>query len=234
MQANDIYEIDYKKGLKKLPDKSIDVVLTDPPYFFEPHARGLSRKRKYLHEGVKKIGVNNKKDLVDKPFLEELLRVCKKPNIFIFCNKAQIPLLIAFTKKRGLNFELIPLCKTAPMPLMMNAWLPDREWGVHIFKNLDTDLGDYKTKRGFFIAENFKDMNIDHPTPKPLEILRRIILNISRKDDLVLDCFMGSGATAVACKELQRNFIGFEINKEYIDLAKRRLSQTSLQAYFIE
>ena len=62
-----------------------------------------------------------------------------------------------------------------------------------------------------------------HPTQKPIELIRQLIVNSSNKQDIVLDCYSGSGVVAVACKQLNRNFIGFEISKEYCDIAENRL-----------
>ncbi len=68
----------------------------------------------------------------------------------------------------------------------------------------------------------------NHPTVKPIELIRTIINASSNEGDLILDCFMGSGTSAIACKQLGRNFIGSEINKKYIDIANKRLSQNTL------
>jgi site-specific DNA-methyltransferase (adenine-specific) len=62
-----------------------------------------------------------------------------------------------------------------------------------------------------------------HPTQKPLDLLKRIVLASTDKNDVVLDPFCGSGTTGVACKRLNRSFIGIEIDKAYCDLAKKRL-----------
>ena len=91
-----------------------------------------------------------------------------------------------------------------------------------------TVKGDYKTKRGFFVSTNYKDNKIKHPCPKPVDIMKKLIINLSEEGDIVLDCFMGSGATALACKQLKRNFIGIELNEDYIKLANGRLEQSSL------
>ena len=69
---------------------------------------------------------------------------------------------------------------------------------------------------------------LGHPTQKPEKLFRRIIKASSNEGDLVLDCFMGSGTTAFACKSLNRNFIGFEISKEYCDIINKRLQQEVL------
>lgn len=69
---------------------------------------------------------------------------------------------------------------------------------------------------------------IGHPAPYPIEIPRRFIEVMTVKDSLVLDPFMGSGTTAIAAKELGRNYIGFELNEEYINLANERLNNLVL------
>jgi DNA modification methylase len=79
----------------------------------------------------------------------------------------------------------------------------------------------------YFISPNasaYKET--EHPTEKPVKLLKHLVEVNSNKGDVVLDCFMGSGTTAVACKELNRNFIGIEIEKKYFDIVKRRIDQT--------
>lgn len=71
-----------------------------------------------------------------------------------------------------------------------------------------------------------------HPTQKPVEVIEKLITDSTKEGDLVLDCFMGSGTTAVAAKKLNRNFIGYEIQEKYIEIAKRRLKQVDLELTF--
>jgi len=66
---------------------------------------------------------------------------------------------------------------------------------------------------------------INHPTPKPKTFIKEMIMMFSKKGDIILDPFLGSGSTAVACKQTRRNFIGFEINKDYCKLAQERLKK---------
>ena len=68
-----------------------------------------------------------------------------------------------------------------------------------------------------------KAKKIGHPAPFPVELPKRFINLYSFKDDLVLDPFIGSGTTAVASKLMQRNYVGYEINKDYIEIANKRL-----------
>jgi DNA modification methylase len=68
----------------------------------------------------------------------------------------------------------------------------------------------------------------DHPTPKPLDLITKYMKISSKENDLILDPFLGSGTTAVACKNLKRNFIGIEINPDYCEIAQKRLAQQLL------
>lgn len=70
-----------------------------------------------------------------------------------------------------------------------------------------------------------KDGRALHPTQKPEEMLKRIIVASSNKADLVLDPFLGSGTTAVVAKRLGRNWIGIEKGRKYVDMAKKRIAQ---------
>ncbi len=62
-----------------------------------------------------------------------------------------------------------------------------------------------------------------HLTPKPLDLIERIIKASSKEGDLVIDCFVGSGTTAVAAKRLKRNFLCSDMNKNYVKLAEHNL-----------
>lgn len=76
---------------------------------------------------------------------------------------------------------------------------------------------------------NFKEAGIDHPTPKRVDIVKKILQNVSKEDDLVLDCFYGSGTTAVACHNLKRRFICIEKDKDYYEASIKRLEAAQKQ-----
>jgi site-specific DNA-methyltransferase (adenine-specific) len=73
---------------------------------------------------------------------------------------------------------------------------------------------------------------IGHPAPFPVELPYRLIQLYSFKNDIILDPFMGSGSTAIAAINANRNYIGYEINKEYIDLANNRIEQSSNNMFY--
>lgn len=75
------------------------------------------------------------------------------------------------------------------------------------------------------------ETKIDHPAPYPIELVNRLLKLFSYKDSLIFDPFLGSGTTALAAKQLQRHYLGCEINLNYFELAKGRLQQTQLEAF---
>ena len=91
--------------------------------------------------------------------------------------------------------------------------------------------GDYDTlKTIYYDDKNITDKQMyNHPTIKPLEYVKNHILNSTKENDIVLDCFMGSGTTAVACKALNRQYIGFELNPKYWQIAVDRVNGLTQQ-----
>lgn len=69
----------------------------------------------------------------------------------------------------------------------------------------------------------------EHPTEKPLDLMRWVILNYTKKGDVVLDPFMGSGTTGVACAMEERSFIGIELERQYFEIAERRIAEAQMQ-----
>ena len=220
-----IIQGDCLEVMKTFADNQFDLVLTDPPYKFETKGGGIAGKREYLHTGCRDIGVSKDFDLFGNDvFLDECVRITKKTNVFIFCSKAQLYKIFGYAERNGINYEPIPLCKTAPLPCSNNQWLPDREWGVHLFKCAAV-YGNYHTKQGFFFDANFKDETIDHPTPKPVYIIKRIISNLTETGHSILDPFGGSGTTGVAADQLDRDCTLIEINPKHVGTIRRRVQE---------
>lgn len=107
-----------------------------------------------------------------------------------------------------------------------NVWLPDIEYCLY-FRETGVRLNDgYDLKSKWYISPiNKSDKDLyNHPTIKPLDLVKRHILHTTQPNDIVLDCFCGSGTTCVACQETGRRYIGMEINKEYYEIAKKRIN----------
>ena len=84
----------------------------------------------------------------------------------------------------------------------------------------------YELKSKYYISPiNKKDKDLyEHMTIKPLELVKRHLLHTTKPNDIVLDCFLGSGTTAAACKEIGRRYIGFEIDENFFKIAEDRLN----------
>ena len=246
-EANNIYNVDCYEAIKDIPDKSIDLVYIDIPYDLEGNGGGGafgSKKRDYHNEyekvskntnasalSIRKANNNNNiSDIafgIDYSILDELCRVMKRIYIYIWCSKKQIPPLLNYFLDKGCFWDLFVWHKTNPIPTCNNKYLSDTEYCL-IFREDGTSVnyGTYETKSKYYISEiNKKDKDLyDHPTIKPLEMVKNHIINSTQENDVVLDCFMGSGTTCVACKELGRKYIGFEINPTYYNIALDRLN----------
>ena len=176
---------DSYKLIKDIPDKSVDLVVIDPPYLFDNFGGGCfgnerKKNRKEL-ENIRK-GFNYS-------ILEELNRVLKKTNIYIFCSKAQLRDYFNFYAE--VNTDLLVWHKTNPIPAIANNYLSDleycffaREKGVEVHCEYETSSKLYESPMNKKDKEKFK-----HPTIKPLALIKKLIQNSSDKGDIILDCF---------------------------------------------
>lgn len=132
-----------------------------------------------------------------------------------------------FIGKYNCNFNILVWCKTNPIPATNNVWLSDLEYCL-VFKEANAPrLNDgYNLKSKWYMSginKHDKDL-YNHPTIKPLELVKRHILHSSQENNIILDPFCGSGTTLKACQETNRQYIGFEINEDYYKIAKDRLN----------
>lgn len=222
IQLGNCYEL-----IKDIPDKSIDLVYIDIPYLYEEHGGGTSALAKRI-ENLTKVQLANIKDGIDYSILDELCRVMKNIYIYIWCSKEQIlDLMKYFIEKKGCRFNILTWNKTNPTPATNGTYLPDIEYCLIFKENGSPKYNDgYELKSKWYVSSlNVKDKEkFKHPTIKPLELVKRHILHSTQPNDIVLDCFCGSGTTCVACKETGRRYIGMEIDKKYHKIAVDRLN----------
>lgn len=210
--------------LKSIPDNSIDLIVTDPPYLIDNKGGGLytNEDKQYVKE------LENMKDGFSESILDELCRVMKKINLYIWCSQKQLFKLIEyFVEKRKCNWNLITWHKTNPIPACGNKYLSDTEYCLFFREKGIKIQGSFDTKFTYYVTPlNSKDKKqYGHPTIKPLDIIKNFIINSSNEGDIVLDPFMGSGTTPVACVETNRHYIGFEIDENYYNIACKRLDE---------
>ena len=197
--------------LKQLSDNSVDLVVTDPPYVIDNKGGGLytQEDKQYVKqlEGIK--------DGFSTEVLDELCRVMKKINIYLWCSQKQLfPLIRYFVEGKKCNFNLITWHKTNPIPACGNKYLTDTEYCLFFREKGVKIYGEFSTKFTYYVTPlNQKDKKLyNHPTIKPLDIIQNLVVNSSMEGDLVLDPFLDSGTTAVACVNTTRHYIGFELD----------------------
>ena len=267
-EIDKIYCGDANELIKKIPDKSIDLIYTDPPYLYTTGKRKNENKR-LIKEGLNLVNVDsivvfdfekrvkelttsgksesqariwaskelNRKEIehISNGFattlLDEFCRVMKNIYIYIWCSKWQIQAYLDYFENKNCNFDVLVWIKNNPAPLMHNTMANDIEYCL-LFREKGSCLnGDYNTKKHYYISNtNSKDKaDFEHPTIKPLEFVKNHIINSSKEGDIILDCFSGSGTTAIACKELKRHYLCFEIDQHYTDIANDRLEGITIQ-----
>ena len=197
--AGEIYCGDCLEIMPLLADKSIDLVLTDPPYgITENYDKHIDTEE-------------NLKNLISG-FMPEILRIGK---------------VIAFTPGNK-NIFLYPkpdwiLSWVVPQGAGMCSW-GFVCWHAILVYGKDPYLANRLGSRPDIIMGNFIQNIQDHACSKPTHIWEKLLLRCSvNETDLILDPFLGSETTAVACKRLNRRFIGIEISEKYCEIAKNRL-----------
>ncbi len=218
LELNKIYCGDCLDLMKQIPDKSIDLVLTDPPYWIsaDKNMKKQANTKYWNWAAYKKDywDTNRDSDIPSKEYFDEIIRISK--NAIIFWWNYFIETLrnsscwIVWDKNNGDNdFADCELART----------------------NFTSAVRMYKYTRNGMIQEDMSNKEVrEHPTQKPVALFKRILENYSEPWMTILDPFLWSWTTAIACKQMDRNFIGIEKEQKYVDIANKRLqyTQTSL------
>ena len=253
MELNKIYLGDAYELIKQVEDKSVDLIVTDPPYeMVDGGSAGcFGAKNRDYHSQYKKLSTDEHKREglriiantrrqrdnlncvcagFDYSILNEFDRVMKKINIYIWCNKNQISSLMKHYEDKGCNVDLLVMHKTNPIPTCNNKYLSDLEYCVFAREPGVGLGGTYETKSKLFeCACNKEDKDkYKHPTVKPLPIIETLVKNSAqareRERVVVLDPFCGSGTVPLAAKHLGFDYIGFEIDETFYKIACDRLN----------
>ena len=254
IEKDKIYNCDCLEGMKHIPDGSIDLVVTSPPYDnlrkyggigdewnfdkFKAIAKELAR---VLADGGvivwvvadatidgSETGTSFRQalyfkdecglNLHDTMIWEKLTYIPLNHNRYEQC----FEYMFILAKGTPKAFNPIKIrCETAGMQRIRSR--SNKEDGS-AFRNRDsyTVCNEFKIRKNIFVYDHSKS-NIDHPAIFPEDLAREQVVSWSNPGDTVLDPFMGSGTTAVACIKEKRHFIGFELNKDYYDKACRRI-----------
>ena len=239
LELDKIYNMDCIEGMKQLDSNCIDMILCDLPY-------GVTARNKWdiiipfdkLWKQYERIIKDNGAIVftATEPFSSELIvsnkilfrydLIWKKPNPTGFLNSNRMPL-------RGHEQILIFYKK---LPIYNPQMTDGRPYKANRSGRTSINYQDTKLTSGIYDGKRYpisvikfqRDKEKLHPTQKPLALFEYLIKTYTNENDLVLDNCMGSGTTAVACKQTNRRYIGFEISKEYCDIANKRLDNVAL------
>jgi len=262
LEKNKLYVMDCFEFLKLIPDGYIDLIVIDPPYNmgkgnwdkFKTEKEFFNFTYSYLDELIKKLKNTGSLYIFNTPYncafiLRYLVRQGMIFKNWITWDKRDG---LSGTKKKYVNAQEVVLFFTKSNEYVFNAddiRVPydsieriehakrkgiiknGKRWFPNPKGKLCTDVWHFSSER-HKNKINGKVIKMGHPTPKPLDLVERIIKASSNKGDLVLDCFMGIGTTAIASKKLGRNFIGCDINPEFIKIAEERLKEVRVNILF--
>lgn len=208
--------------LSILPElEPVDLVLTDPPYSFKHiDGGGFARKAKFYSE-------RRLKDICTFDFEKIIPSVFSKSGYLIaFHSRDQIPEYAEFAVRIKASYDLHVWHKTNAVPFTNNTWKSDLEYIAHIWNK--------KPGWGKLSQEHYNkayiaplETNRQHPAQKPMQLILKYLMVLEPKN--ILDPFLGSGTTAVACERLGRRWIGIEISEEYCEIAAKRIDAEARQ-----
>lgn len=210
---NKVYNIDCIEYMKTMKDNSVDLVVTDIPY------GEVNRKSNGLRNIEK-----GKADIVTfsiDSLLDNLCRITKG-SMYIFCGMEQVSIIRKLMVEHKMSTRLCIWEKSNPSPMNGDKiWLSGIECCVYgKFPKAAFNEHCKNTVFRFPCGRNKL-----HPTQKPLELIKKLVLASSNRGDLVFDGFAGSGTTGVACKKLGRRFIGCELDENYCKIANDRIDE---------
>lgn len=226
---------DSKQLIKDLGDQSVDLILTDPPYNLSGYSTGnieLSWHKTINND----LAIWDRNTFEPKEWLSEFKRILKPTgNIFAFTTYNLMGKWHQAFDSEFDTFQYVVWHKTNPVPkiyragflnsceLIICTWNKGHTWNfttqkeMHNFIQSSICMGKERLKTPF------------HPTQKPIKVLEHIIKIASNEGDTVLDPFMGVGSTGVAALNLNRKFIGFELELEYYTAAEQRLQNIQVK-----
>jgi len=209
--------------MKTIPDKSIDLVLTDPPYnieyTYDQYKDNLTEESyvellSHFQYPFRTVMIHYPEETMQ--YLLPALGIPEK--VMAWCYNSNLP-----RQFRLINFFN---CRPELSRVKQPYKNPTDKRVKKLIENGSGGTSLYDWFSDIQIVKNVSKEKTDHPCPVPVELMKRIILMSSNKGQTILDPFMGSGTTGVACKELGRNFIGIEISPEYFKIAEQRINNT--------
>ncbi len=225
----EIYNEDYKKTVRRMKKNKIkvDAIITDPPY-------GVSRKYQLGYSNMGRSGMNYGEwdyNFDQKKWIREVADLVKiGGTVIIFNDWKNLGMIAEQLEECGFIIkDIIRWVKKNPMPRNVDRrYVNDCEFAIWAVKK-GKPWTFNKPKNASYLKPEFTTGVVSggkkrlHPTQKHLEVMEKLIEIHTNENDLVFDPFLGSGTTALACKNLSRNVIGSEIDEKYYKISMERI-----------
>lgn len=222
--------------MKELEDESVDAVITDPPYEIDFLSNRTDNHKKIVNDSDIRI------DKLFAQFLPEFKRILKPHGvvcIFSAGGGKKITTALAtleLSKHLYLIQTLIWSKGKTDGSFIGLGWKYRPSYETILVASKDPD--DYafypQYSSNVLVYKPHIPQNGEHPTQKPVDLIQHLLKNHTKKEDIILDPFMGSGTTGVACKQLRRNFIGYELDPNYFKMAEKRIENTVVNTLTLE
>jgi len=208
--------------MKDIPDKSIDAIIADPPY-------NISRETNFHTMGHNGTSMNfgewdKNADIVS--WINELPRILRDgANIIIFNCWKNLGHISDKLKSNGfIPKRCLVLNKSNPAPFNRDRlFVNDVEFAIWAVNGKNWTFNRQNSKYEKCVFDTSVQSKKYHPTMKDLDVIKRLIKILTNENDIVLDPFMGSGTTGIACLNTNRRFIGIEKDDKYFDIAYNRI-----------
>lgn len=246
LELNQVYNMDCIEGMKRLPERSVDLVITDPPFAidFKAHRTNYNRTQSRVIAGYNEIGADEYAEFTER-WMREVRRLLKDSgSMFVFSGWNNLKDILVAVDALGLilvnhiiwkyqfgvvcsrkfvtsHYHCLYVCVDDSKRKFLNSARYDKQDRHENGGSLRyQDLEDvWVIKREYWHGDK------KTPTKLPAQLIEKILLYTSEEGDVVLDPFLGSGQVAVVSRMLKRHYVGFEIVKEYYNFAKERLDK---------
>ncbi|WP_436964328.1 DNA-methyltransferase [Staphylococcus xylosus] len=221
MELNKIYNEDCLKGMENIPDKSIDLIVTDPPYLVN-YKTGYRKDKSHRFN---KVILNDDNEGLLKEYIKECYRILKEDTaMYMFCSVAKVDFFKSELEKYFTVKNMIIWQKNNHTAGDLNTAF-GRKYEIAFLVNKGNKIFNGKRLTDIW---NFKRVAGDeqvHQNQKPIALIEQCIEKHSNENDTVFDGFMGSGTTAIAALNTNRNFIGYELDNGYYNVAVERINK---------
>ena len=222
-----LYQGDCLDILKKLPDGSVDLIVTDPPYLTTSRGNAGNSGGMFKKEINKKGKVFQHNEITPDKYIPELFRILKDgSHCYIMTNHVNLQNILNTATQNGFHF-IKSLIWNKGNKIMGQYYMSQFEYILFFRKGKGKRINNCGTSDILSVPnKKTKDINGKnlHDTEKPIDLMKILIENSSLENQLVLDPFMGIGSLGIASIKLNRNFIGIEIDEIYFNTAKERIS----------